>query len=81
MRYAAQTTQVQVLTVETRTPPPNIGTVLDLQPSERAVHAVRLRSSNRIPLALTDAWVPERIGRGITGASLKKRALYELLMD
>jgi GntR family transcriptional regulator len=81
MKYAAQTTQVQVLTVETRVPPPNIGTVLDLQPSERAVHAVRLRGSNGIPLALTDAWVPEHIGRGITAASLKKRALYELLMD
>ena len=30
---------------------------------------------------LTDAWVPENIGRGITVSALKKRALYEILMD
>jgi GntR family transcriptional regulator len=81
LKHTAQTTRVEVLTVETTPPPPWIGEVLQIAPGERAVHAVRLRSAGTTPLMLTDAWVPETLGAPITASALKKQALYEILMD
>lgn len=76
----ARETEVQVLRVETRAPPSDIAAQLDLASGEPAVHAVRLRSSRGVPLMVTDAWVPERVGSHITAAALKDRALFEILM-
>jgi len=81
LKHTAQTTRVDVLTVETGAPPPWIGEVLQIAPGGHAVHAVRLRSAGTTPLMLTDAWVPEALGRGITARALKKHALYEILMS
>ena len=81
LRHTAQTTDVDVITVETASPPPWIGELLKLDAGARAVHAIRLRSAGGTPLMLTDAWIPELLGRRVTAAALKKRALYQLLMS
>jgi GntR family transcriptional regulator len=76
----ARDTDVQVLQVETVRAPPAIATQLRLGHTDRAVHASRLRSAQGTPLMVTDAWVPEHIGKHVTAAALKKRALFELLL-
>lgn len=81
LKRTAHTTQVKVLTVETTVPPPRITNVLHLAAGACAVHAVRIRSAGSTPLMLTDAWVPEPLGRRITLGSLKNQALYEILME
>lgn len=53
---------------------------LQLAQGDRAVHAVRIRSANDQPLLVSEAWVPEKVGAGITRAKLRKQALYEILM-
>ena len=49
-------------------------------PGEKAVHALRLRSIDGTPVMLTDAWVPARLGKQVTAATLRKQALYEILL-
>lgn len=77
----ARETEVQVLSFETGPAPAAIAAQLDLAEGEIAMHAVRLRSSQGVPLLVTDAWVPGPIGARITAAALQGRALYEILMD
>lgn len=82
LRKQAQATQVTVLNLHARAePPPVVALQLQLEPGERAVHAERLRSTEGHPAMITDAWVPERLGKGITRAKLQKKALYEILMS
>jgi GntR family transcriptional regulator len=76
----ARDTEVRVLRVETVRAPPAIATQLQLRTTDRAVHASRLRSAQGTPLMVTDAWVPEQIGKHVTAAVLKKRALFEILL-
>jgi GntR family transcriptional regulator len=76
----ARDTDVNVLQVETARPPATIATQLQLRIMERAVHASRLRSAHGTPLMITDAWVPEHIGRHVTVSELKKHALFEILL-
>jgi GntR family transcriptional regulator len=80
LRHTAQTTDVQVLSVEAMAPPPWVSSVLQIPHNEIAIHATRLRLAGDMPLMLTEAWVPEVIGHRITAAALKKRAMYEILM-
>src|SRR5690606_23791488 len=40
----------------------------------------RLRSIDGTPVMLTDAWVPARLGKQVTAATLRKQALYEILL-
>lgn len=81
LRKQQQSTQVTVLELATGDAPPVIALQLQLPAGERAVHAVRLRSAGGRPVMVTDAWVPEHVGRGITRGSLKRKGLYELLME
>ena len=80
LRQTATETQVQVLRVEQVEPPMDVAALLQLAPGEKAVHALRLRSMGGTPVMLSDAWVPARLGRQVTAASLRKQALYEILM-
>jgi len=80
LRQAATDTQVQVLRVEQTEPPLDVAALLQLAPGEKAVHALRLRSIDGTPVMLTDAWVPARLGRQVTAATLRKQALYEILL-
>lgn len=80
LKQTARETQVQVLAVKSELPPEQVRVLLQLQPGELAVHALRMRKSGDVPLMLTDAWVPERIGRKVTEAALKRKPMYEILM-
>lgn len=78
--YAAET-EVAVIAVERAVAPPDIAALLELEPAERALHAVRCRSMQGTPVMLTHAWVPARLARGITAAALRRRPLYEILLS
>lgn len=80
LRQAATDTHVQVLQVEQVEAPPDVASMLQLVLGEKAVHALRLRSIDDTPVMLTDAWVPTRFGRHVTASSLRKQALYEILL-
>lgn len=80
LRKAAIDTDVQVLRVEQVPAPMDVAALLQLAPGERAVHALRLRRIGDTPVMLTDAWVPAYLGKQVTAASLRKHALYEILL-
>ena len=81
LRQTAIETVVQVLEVEQAAPPRDVAILLRLPDGEKAVHALRLRINRKgEPAMLTDAWVPAHLGRRVTEAALKKKALYEILM-
>ncbi|WP_426408450.1 GntR family transcriptional regulator [Bradyrhizobium ganzhouense] len=80
LRKSATETQAEVLGVETAAPPADIARQLDLVDGMAAVHAVRLRRRQATPVMVTEAWVPEAIGHGITRRELQKHALYEILI-
>ncbi len=76
----ARETEVTVLKVETALAPPTVAQQLQLEAGAVAVHAVRLRSAHGTPMMVTDAWVPQEVGRHVTASELQKRALFEILM-
>jgi GntR family transcriptional regulator len=80
LRKTALETDVEVLEVTQTTPPPDLAALLQLAPGEEAVHALRMRSMEGMPVMLTDAWVPARLGKKVSAAALRKHALYEILM-
>ena len=80
LRKAALETDVQVLEVAQSEAPPEVAAALHLEPGEKAMHALRLRSIDGTPVMLTDAWVPARLGKRVSSAALRKHALYEILM-
>ncbi|MDP9968685.1 GntR family transcriptional regulator [Variovorax beijingensis] len=81
LRQTATETVVQVLQVEQAVPPRDVGLLLQLPAGEKATHALRLRINRKgEPAMLTEAWVPAHLGRRVTEAALKKKALYEILM-
>ena len=81
LRKAATETDVQVLQVSRSRPPAGIGLLLKLPAEDEAVHAIRLRSIRGTPVMLTDAWVPARHGKRVSATALRKKAMYEVLMD
>lgn len=76
----ARETDVEVLQFERAPPPDSVMALLQIEAGEQAVHAVRLRSLDGVPVMLTDAWVPARLRKGVTASSLRKLALYEVLL-
>ena len=80
LRRAATETSAEVLKVERAAPPPELAKQLGLEPDAIAVHAMRLRRKGATQVAVTDAWVTEAAGRGVTARALKKQALYEILI-
>lgn len=80
LQKAAQDTQVKVIECQQGEAPPDVGAQLQLAYGERALHALRLRSVGRQPVMLTDAWIPAAMSVGVSAATLRKHALYELLM-
>ncbi|MDF3831561.1 GntR family transcriptional regulator [Cupriavidus basilensis] len=81
LKMTAQATQVRVVSVETRIPPLRVSAALKQPGEEPAVCAIRLRVAGDTPLMLTEAWTPQSITNQITEAALKRRAMYELLLD
>jgi len=80
LRKTATETTVEVLSVEITVPPADVARQLDLVAGSRALSAVRLRRMGPCPVMVTEAWVPEAIGRNVTVEALERRALYEILM-
>ncbi|WP_234825107.1 GntR family transcriptional regulator [Cupriavidus necator] len=80
LRQTARETEVEVLNVERVPAPPDVAAVLQLKPGEAAVHALRLRKMEGVPVMLTDAWVPAALGKRVSAAALRKHALFEILM-
>ena len=77
----ARETDVEVLCFERALPPDSAMDLLQLEAGERAIHAVRRRSLDGVPVMLTDAWIPVRLGQGVTAARLRLKPLYEVLLD
>lgn len=76
----AQETDVEVIQCERASPPDSVVALLQLDEREEAMHAIRLRSLDGTPVMLTDAWIPARLRMGVTASSLRKMALYEVLL-
>jgi GntR family transcriptional regulator len=76
----ARETHVEVLKFEHAPPHDSAVVLLQLDAGEQAIHAVRRRSLDGIPVMLTDAWIPARLRKGVTAARLRKLALYEVLL-
>lgn len=81
LHKSAEETRVEVLSVEKTVPPPTIAEQMHLAPDVRAVHAMRLRRIGDVPVMVSDAWVPEQFAKSITAATLKKHAMYEILLS
>lgn len=80
LKKAALETEVEVLEVAKAVPPREVASSLQLDPQEEAIHALRVRSIDGVPVMLTDAWVPMRLSKGVTANNLRKNALYEILL-
>lgn len=78
---SALETDVKVLKVEREEPPKIVAGLLKIDAGTKAVHALRLRSVGGTPVMLTDAWVPLDYRHRVTVAKLRRRALYEILLD
>lgn len=81
LHKTAAETKVEVLSVKLEQAPASISALLRLDDEERALHALRLRKTRDITLMVSDAWVPPQFAKAITASSLKKKALYEILMS
>ncbi|BEU28437.1 GntR family transcriptional regulator [Paraburkholderia sp. 22B1P] len=81
LHKSAEETRVEVLSVEKGEPPSMIAQQLDLAAGDKAVHALRLRRIGDVPVMVSDAWVPERFAKSISAATLKKHAMYEILLN
>ncbi|WP_415816109.1 GntR family transcriptional regulator [Bordetella tumbae] len=81
IKERGQETQVHVLEVRTAAPPGIVAFQMQLHSGEQAVYAARLRHTDEVPLMVTEAWVPLDLGKTVTLARLKRRPLYQFLID
>jgi GntR family transcriptional regulator len=81
LHKTAMETRVEVVSVDIEAIPAGIAGQLSLEPYTDALHAVRLRKIGQTVVMVSDAWLPVGFAKVITTASLKKHALYELLMS
>lgn len=79
LRHMGQQTDVRVVTLESALPSPAVRAFLQLPAGQPAVRSVRVRMAGKVPLMITEAWVPPDLGRTITVAALKRSPMYELL--
>lgn len=77
----ARDTQVKVLHVELVPAPGEIALQLELQSGQRAIHALRLRSAEKVPLILTETWLPDTYADVVTAQALRKQPLFKLLVE
>lgn len=81
LRKVASETDVRVLHAERAVPFQDVASMLQLAAGEPALHVFRLRSAGGLPIMFTEAWVPGSVGKRITPAAMRKRALYEIMQD
>lgn len=80
VREAVAGTQVQVLGVHRAQPPADIAEQLQLAGGEKAILARRIRLQHAVPLMITESWIPAHLGGNVSAKTLKKNALYEILL-
>ncbi|MDB5818770.1 MAG: Transcriptional regulator, GntR family [Rhizobacter sp.] len=72
-------TTVKVLSLGmTRCPLP-VAAALGLGEADDALHVLRTRSRNRVPVMLLDAWIPAAFAASVTPKALRSQPLYKLL--
>ncbi|OWT63959.1 GntR family transcriptional regulator [Candidimonas nitroreducens] len=74
-------TQVHVLDIKTAIPPGAVALQMQMHSGEQAIYAARLRHVQEVPLMVTEAWVPIALGKTVTLARLKRKPLYQILID
>ena len=80
LRQTVAQTKVEVLSFKRTQPPPDVTRLLQFEADAKAVHVVRLRSTQGVPVMVTDAWLPLSVGSQLTGSMLRKQPLYALLL-
>lgn len=80
IKRRGEETEVKVLAVETGQPPGMVALQMQMESGEPAVYCSRLRHIGKIPVMVTEAWVPYELGKNVTAALLKKRPLYDILL-
>ena len=73
-------TKVKVLKLSNSRPSAEIASLLELKDNSTAIHAVRLRTIGKLPLAVTDAWIPPDICPEITAKALQAKPMYEIVL-
>jgi GntR family transcriptional regulator len=81
LRQAQAETTVEVIELEQRAAPARIAEALKLAPAALATYILRVRSNDRNPLMVTEAWVPTTLSERLTEKQLRRHALYELLEE
>jgi len=82
LQRAVPEVKMRVLEVVTEMPPQDVVQQLDLRDGEQAVRILRLRLDGRgEPGGLIDVWVPARLSAGLTRTALRRRGVYEVLME
>lgn len=72
---------VKVLDVLEENPSPSIASALALEPGERVVRAVRVRSLDGVPLGYVVSYVPARLGSIVTAQALQETPILRVLAD
>lgn len=80
LQRMALDTRVEVIEAGLRNPPPSIAALFEQEAGAEAVYALRVRRAAEVPLMITEAWLPARFARVVSMASLRKKALFELLL-
>ena len=80
LREVVAETKVKVLRFKREQPPPDVVLLLQLEPGARAVHILRLRTMQGVPVMVTEAWLPLSIGRDLTASMLRRKPLYRILL-
>jgi GntR family transcriptional regulator len=80
MKKAHLETQVELLELATRKPPPAVRDALGLTADDDALDVLRLRRHGRQPLVVTESWLPMRFAAAVSRAALRDRALHELML-
>ncbi|GAA5236770.1 GntR family transcriptional regulator [Verticiella sediminum] len=74
-------TQVTVLEVSRRSPPPHVAAAMGLAEDAQVMYASRLRAISGVPLLFVDSWVMAEHAGHITGDALKERSISEMLLS
>jgi GntR family transcriptional regulator len=78
LRRAGRRAGARVLVARRLVPPSDVGTALGLQGRAQAVEVVRVRSANKLPVALETSWFPARLVPGLLDQTLSG-SLYAVL--
>lgn len=78
LQRAGKRAGARVLRARTGIPPSDVAAALSITPRAQAVEVVRVRSANRLPVAVETSWFPARLVPGLLDHSLSG-SLYALL--